>query len=467
MKIPRPRFSLAVLVGLVLSPLALQAQPMSFETARQQMLGGSGKLAAAQAAVDSKALQSKGLRGLGGPVISVSAAALAYNANLNVDLDPLNQRAAQLGKSLAAPLASLRIPLPAIQFPSRYTYNRNDTTSSASVAGIWPIYTGGADDATRGFVSAQGREAQADADQTGHELDTLLVQRYFGAQLAARAASLRATAEQTIARHNAAAARMLSAGVISRVERLQAQAAYEEARRNAMRARDDAELAAIALSRTVNVASVVTPETPLFVLSAPVEPLGHFIDSALLRHPGLAKVAAKKSQAEQLHKGEEALRQPQVFGFGSRELKSGNADWVVGLGVRWTLYDSVDRNALAAASLKQVEQASSTDTQARSDIALLVEKNWRALEQARQQFLATQAGVDVAAEMLRLRDAGLREGTSTTLDLIDAETNRAKVQTERAQAAYDYVLALARLLESAALAETFPAYIQRADIKVN
>ena len=68
--------------------------------------------------------------------------------------------------------------------------------------------------------------------------------------------------------------------------------------------------------------------------------------------------------------------------------------------------------------------------------------------------------------MLRLRAAGLREGTSTTLELIDAETNQAKVLTERAQAANDYVQALAQLLEAAGLSDRFPAYIARADIRV-
>ena len=184
-------------------------------------------------------------------------------------------------------------------------------------------------------------------------------------------------------------------------------------------------------------------------------------------HPGLDKVAAKKSQAEQLHEGEEALRRPQVIAFGTRELKSGNADWVAGVGVRWTLYDSVDRDKLSAASLKQVEQAERTDAQARSDISLLVERNWRALENARRQYLEMKASVELAQEVVKLRTAGLREGTSTTLDLIDAETNQAKVLTERAQAANDYVQALAQLLESAGLSDRFSDYIARADVKVN
>lgn len=443
------------------------ALPLSFDAARARMVERSDKLAAARSAVESKELQGEGLKGLGGPVVSVSGLAYAYNANLNLDLDPLNQRLGQIGQSLPPSIQSFisRVPIP--QLPNSYTLNRHDTGTNTSISAVWPIYLGGATDAVRGFVSAQTREAQADAEQAGHEVDTLLVQRYFGAQLAQRAATLRAQAERTIAQHDAAAQKMLAAGVISRVERLQASAAYEEARRNARKAEDDATLAAVALARTVRADGSVTPQTPLFLISTPIEPLGYFIDSALTRHPGLGKVAAKKSQAEQLHEGEEALRRPQVIAFGTRQLKSGNADWEAGLGVRWTLYDSVDRNALSAASQKQVEQAERSDAQARSDISLLVERNWRALENARRQYLEMKASVELAQEVVKLRVAGLREGTSTTLDLIDAETNRAKVLTERAQAANDYVQALAQLLESAGLSERFSEYIARADVKVN
>jgi len=136
------------------------------------------------------------------------------------------------------------------------------------------------------------------------------------------------------------------------------------------------------------------------------------------------------------------------------------------VGARWTLYDPVDRDKMAAASQQQIAQAEHTDAQARNDIALLVERNWRVLEQARRQFLSMQPGAEVADEVLRLRKAGLREGTSTAVDLMDAEMYVVKVQTERAQAAYDYVVALASLLEGCGLSEEFAAYMARADVKV-
>lgn len=468
------RFTLRVVLAcLVLGgSLGLRAQPapapgLGFEAAWEQLRAHSGKLAAAQAALQGKRLQREGLQGLGGPNIGLSAATYAYNANLTVDLNPINQRLLQLGQPLQAPLQALHIPASAFpSLPSSYTFNQHGNGDTASVSLLWPLYVGGATDAARALMAAQGDEALADSQRTEDELMTLLVQRYFGAQLAARAARLRQTAYDNVLEHDRAVEKMLAAGVVSRVERLQARAAVEEARRNALKAQDDAELAAIALARTVGASAQLLPQSPLFVLGTPVPPLAHFLQAALLRHPGLAKVAARKAQAESLHAGEEGLRKPQVFAFGQHALTTGNPDWVVGVGARWTLWDAVDRDKLAAASLQQVAQAERTDAQARSDITLLVERNWRVLEQARRQFFSLQPGLDMADEVLRLRKAGLREGTSTAVDLMDAEMAVAKVQTERAQAAYDYVVALASLLEGCGLSQEFGAYMARADVKV-
>lgn len=169
------------------------------------------------------------------------------------------------------------------------------------------------------------------------------------------------------------------------------------------------------------------------------------------------------SGAEQ--SGSQALRKPQVLAFGTREVNTqGKPNWVAGMAVRWTLWDSIDRDKLAAAGQRSVEQAELTDQQVRSDIALLVEKNWLALEQARTRYQSGQAQEDLARELLRLRTAGLKEGTSTSLELIDAQLNVAKVQTERASAANDYVQALAALLESTGQTDALEQYMAREDI---
>lgn len=460
----RPLAALLVLLPL-LAGAQPQPQPLSYAAARAALLERSDRLAAARAGVEAGELQSQGLQGLGGPSVSVSGSAHAYGLHLRPDLSGLSDGLGQI--SLPGLNALLPVPLPQLpQLIGNDLLHRHDQGLSGSVSAFWPLYLGGAADAARGFVAGQTQEARADAEQATAEAETQLAQRYFGAQLARRAALLREQAEHTIAQHDQAAQKMLAAGVISRVERLQAQAAYEDARRQAAKARDDADLAATALARTVHAPQPVQPDTPLFVLAEPLEPLGYFLDAAMARHPGLAKVAAKKQQAEQLHAGQEALRRPQVFAFGTRQLRGADANWVAGIGARWTLFDTLDRNTLAAASLKRIEQAERSDAQARSDIALLVERNWRAVENARRHYLALAPSDELAREVLRLRTAGLREGTSTTLDLIDAETKLAQVHTERAQAANDYVQALAQLLQSAGLGERLPEYSARAGIRL-
>jgi outer membrane protein TolC len=462
----RAKHSGCVVALCLLAVSAAQADPLSFDAAWEILNSRSDRLAGDRAALRSKELQTQGLKGLGGPSVSMFASSLAYNANLNVNLDPLQQKLLQFEQLL--PLLGLQLPSPSPipALPASYTFNQHDTLTTASLSGVWPLYTGGAADATRGFVRGQEAEARADADNSSHELSTLLVQRYFGAQLAMKAAHLGQAALQAIEQHDASAERNLAAGLISRIERLQARVALIEAQRSAGKAEDDAELATTTLAHTLHQPAPVTPVTPLFVFSHSIAPLAVFLRAAQERHPGLAKVAAKQQQAEELHLGQEALRKPQVFAFGQRQIKAGNADWMVGVGARWTLFDSVDRNALGGATQKLVDQASLAMSQARSDIALLVEKNWRAVEQGRRQFLAMRPMLQLAGEMREVRKAALQAGTGTALEGMDAEVNQARAQTQSAQSAYDYVLALAQLLQSCGLSEQFGSYSARADIRL-
>jgi outer membrane protein TolC len=466
MKFSRFPLTLCLLV-MAASPAKSQTvhNAMSFEQARAAFLERSEQLAASIKSVDSARLRREGMEGLGGPSVSITGMAYRYSANVDVDLDPA-RRALGNGISLLPPqLGGAVAQLPSL--PSNYDLQRKNNVGSASLAAVWPVYIGGLGDAVRGELDAMTDEAVADAASSRAQLQTLLVQRYFTAQLADRNASLRRRALEGVRAHDDAAQRMLKAGVISQVERLQASAALADAQQQSRKADDDARLAHSALARTVHAGAAVRPSSPLFVSSEALPPLLQFLDSALNHHPGLSQVAAKQRQAASLHDASEALRKPQVLAFGLREVNTtGKPSWVAGVAVRWTLWDSIDRDKLSAAGLRKVEQAELMDAQVRSDIGLLVEKNWLAVEQSRTQYLAGQAQENLARELLRLRQAGLKEGTSTTLDLIDAQLNLAKVQTERALVANQYVQALAALLESTGQSDEFSRYMARADIQI-
>ena len=74
--------------------------------------------------------------------------------------------------------------------------------------------------------------------------------------------------------------------------------------------------------------------------------------------------------------------------------------------------------------------------------------------------------LNFAEEYLRMKNAAFKEGMASASDLIDAELNLAGVRAERLQAAYNFDLTLAQLLEAAGISDEFPAYARRMDARV-
>ena len=77
---------------------------------------------------------------------------------------------------------------------------------------------------------------------------------------------------------------------------------------------------------------------------------------------------------------------------------------------------------------------------------------------------STQA---LAEENVRLRDKAFGQGLSTSLDVVDAQSQLAGVKTQRAAAAYQYVVSLARLLALSGQRNSFNQYQHGQAIEVN
>ena len=158
------------LAPLTVLPLQAHAGPLAFDAALQQLQQRSDQLAASRNALESAQLRRDAMQRLGGPVVNLSGAAYTYNANLDVDLNPLNRALPGVLSQLPPQLAGSLAQVP--HLPSSYTLNRSKSDTTASVSAIWPIYMGGASNAARGLLDAQAQEAQADATKTSHEATT-------------------------------------------------------------------------------------------------------------------------------------------------------------------------------------------------------------------------------------------------------------------------------------------------------
>jgi outer membrane protein TolC len=103
---------------------------------------------------------------------------------------------------------------------------------------------------------------------------------------------------------------------------------------------------------------------------------------------------------------------------------------------------------ISAARIEQ-QRVDTAAEQAGRDIPTLAESQWRSMEDARLRYLSMASAIALAEETLRLAQVAFRRGQATSADVADASLNHTKSALERAQAAYDYVIALAKLLGTA------------------
>lgn len=421
---------------------------LSLEQAQNILLQVSPKIAANQAAIAASEYETDALKTIDHPLVFARASATAYNLDADVDLSSI-----KFGE-----LVGDRIP-------DTYDLKRSGSTTGAGLGVVWPIYTAGRTAALTGASTARTQEAVADSILDTNELYNTLVERYFKAQLAIIAAYLRDDAYDTVQQVDHMAQRLLEEGFISRVDRLEAQSALADAKSESVNANNDARLAMMALQRLLRTDYRIKPSTPLFVSSRPLPDVNYFQDLALNNHPGLQKVAAKRAQAQQLHALSDTGYKPTVMLYGYSQVEK-DPSWVAGISASWKLWGGLDKKASLASSNAKIRQADLSEIEVSDNLLLLVEKNWHDVNNAQSRYQALQSNVDLAAEVLRLRQLGLQEGLNTPIDVVQAQTQYLKARTEQAQAANTYVQSLAALMQSCGTPLAFNAYLNAADIRL-
>lgn len=76
----------------------------------------------------------------------------------------------------------------------------------------------------------------------------------------------------------------------------------------------------------------------------------------------------------------------------------------------------------------------------------------------REQLESIETSLNFATEYLRVREKSFAEGFATSLDVVDARLNLAKVKIERLNLVYTYDITLAQLLEASGLSQQIEQY---------
>ena len=319
-----------------------------------------------------------------------------------------------------------------------------------------PIWLGGKINAANRAARINERTAEEQGNQTRNALISELVE-------------VRRQVVDGVRRHLEDAVALEKNGMIAQSERLYVEFKMAEAERELANAELQAQTIASALNSTLGQDNAWQPVTSMFIVDR-VEDVAYYQDLAQDRNPLLNQVSLKRQLAEEGVRARRSDFLPQVAAIGGGSFYNYQVAglvprWAVGVGVNIKIFDGLNREYKYSAAKQTVRRVGALQNKAGKDISVLVEKLYNQMMNYRNQMTSIDASLAFAEEYLRMKNAAFLEGMSSSTDLIDAELNLAGVRTERLQAAYNFDLLLAQLLEAAGISDEFSAYARRADAR--
>ena len=411
--------------------------------------------------------------GLFMPKVSVKGAYTYFNKDIKIDLNDLKVKASgALGGVLSNPdIASALAPyLPAIQgglssllgLDLSYTLQRRNT---AFLGGdiVLPIFAGGKIWTANRAAKINEQRAAEQSRRVRGALLTEIVERYFGVELARRGVAIREEAVVVVRQHLHDVALLEKEGMAVESERLYAEYRLAEAERDLQRAQLQFATAQEALQTSLGTDKSYLPSTPMFLLPK-IESLDYFRAMAELHNPQLGEVDKMRELARMNLRLHRADLFPEVAAMGGmifcdHQLTSLAPRMAVGVGINFKIFDGLRKEYKLSAARLQLRRVEALERKAEQDIMLLVESLYNGVQSVLATVSAVERSERFAEEFLRAKRNAFREGVATSTDVVDAMLNLSRARLERVQTAYEFDLALARLLEASGMAEAFSQYL--------
>ncbi|MEC6907300.1 TolC family protein [Photobacterium piscicola] len=448
----------------------VHAAPVSFNDAWHTVVTTNDGLAADRASVEQAQYMQDAARDMYLPKVTIGANYTRLDHDIKLSPSDLFGSTSASQTEIGQVINNI---ISNSQLNSALTSNISDRdVFTSSIRAIWPIFTGGRINAAQDI--AEGKTDQAKymlAMQQQAKFEDLS-RFYFGVVLAKNVLQTRTEVASGLQRHYEDAIKLEQQGQIARVERLQAQAAYDKAKVEQQKSLRDLEIAQVALTQLLKQTTPAMPSTGLFINHS-LPPMSVFVDKTLATYPGLHILDAKRKQAGGLIDVEQGKYYPEVYLYGDYNLHDSGSlaatlapDWAVGVGVSVPLIDNSGRSGKLSAAHSMVTQVNHLQAQAQQDLTVLVEKTYREAKQALEEYNGLASSLALANENSVLREKAFGQGLSTSLDVVDAELFVASIKTQRLAAAYQYVASLTRLLAISGEMNTFKNYQQYQGIEV-
>ena len=359
----------------------------------------------------------------------------------------------------------------AFQFNDRSistTFPQSDRTWQVSITANQVLFAGGG---VRSAVKSAklAREAAVLALQATVN-DALLQVRtdFFNVLLAREKIKVQESNLELLQSQLKTASDRYRAGTVSSFEQLRAEVAVANAQVPLITARNDYRLAIESLRQalgfTTNTREDAT-KVPNFVGTLDFTPVNFDLQSAFdaahANRPDLQRLAKLTAAQEQSVVTARSGYYPNVSAFGGWALRKGTTNafsdspdgFLAGIQSQWNIFDGRATAGRVAQARSLVEQSRLSLTEAQLAVDVDVRRAFSQWQEASELADSSKKVVEQATEAVRLANARYAAGTSTQLDVLQAQVDLTTARTNQIQAYYTYNVAVASLRNAMGLAD--------------
>jgi len=428
---------------------------LTFEQALTQMNNNNYALKSADAEKKANEFKRKTTRGLYLPKISFSASYMKFDQDIGIDISGITDAYRDAANIPADKMLPTNLVLQQEEF------------ATANINFVWPIFNGGKIRAANQAMDASINEAQFKIIQKRNELNTELVQRYYGYRLAKKAVELYQNVYDAMLLHQRNAQKLQESGMISKAQLLYANISVSQAKTDLQSAINKANTVSNALKNTLADSSDIETVSELFLVKN-LENVEYFQQSARESNPLLKQVESKKMLVKQNYNIKKADYFPAIAIVGNKELAQYQLthlmpEWFIGVNFRWTIFNGAARTYKVKSAKATIDRVDYIESKAIADISTYITKLYNELQSYIEQLETMKITYNFAKEYLRVQEKAFAEGFATSKDLVDAEITLNKVKVGKLKIMNDYVYTLAKLLEFSGKSDKFLEYSKRAD----
>ncbi len=416
---------------LFILALGLEAAT-SIEDAWQSIEIKNSGLKAAKNDISIAEMKKNAAKSMYLPSVSVTGSYTHLSEKVNLDTS-----------EISAMMAHFSIP-----FPSTIDLSEQDVFL-ADLQLLWPLYVGGKIDAAQDIYKAAADEAKALKEMKKDKEFLKLVKYYYGVVVSELLYKTRLKSKEALELHYENAKKLKEQGQIAKIELLNTKVELDAAKVDLLKAKHKLELAHSALNSLVE--QNITPSSKLFINFFEKEQ-EYYEHKTRDDYAGMKIFDAKEKQSKAFISIKEASYKPEIMAFGNYNLYKDKSalmeslpQWFGGVMVKINLVARNDRSEdLEAAKLTKTKIQNLRE-ESLKNLALLVEKTYKEMLAAKDEYILLNSTLALAEENYRLRTISFREGLSTSVELVDAQMNLLGAKTKRLNVAYTYVQKLSQL----------------------